>query len=129
MVKFRLMYYNMSDDFITMATKEILDDVLGIEQIYKTCSSDDDIFNKSSKFQVHTHKIKGLAPMMGKEQLGALSALLDGIMKKANDGKKFPGIFDILQQTIFDMKKSLEEPNYDLTLVTSNIKKNLSDVD
>ena len=57
----------MSDEFIQLATKEINEEILGIGDILKSCSDDALVFENSDKLQKHTHKIKGLAPMMGKK--------------------------------------------------------------
>jgi len=78
----------MSDEFLTIATKEINDEITGLENILNLCENNDDVYQNANKFQKHTHKIKGLAPMMGKEEIGSLSSLLDGMLKKMIEGKK-----------------------------------------
>ena len=57
----------MSDEFTQVATKEINEELDGIEGILNSCTNDDDITNNSTDIEKHLHKIKGLAPMMGQE--------------------------------------------------------------
>ena len=75
----------MSDEFISLATKEINDEISEIETILNSCKNDDDVNQNSTQLQKHTHKIKGLAPMMGKEELGELSSAVLGYNIKKND--------------------------------------------
>jgi len=117
----------MSDEFITIATKEINDEITGLENILNICVNDDDVYQNSDKFQKHTHKIKGLAPMMGKEELGGLSSLLDAMLKKSIEGKKFGGIFDILTESFDLMKNSMNTTNSDLSQINNKIKQLLPD--
>ena len=117
----------MSDEFITIATKEINDEITGLENILNICVDDDDVYQNADKFRKHTHKIKGLAPMMGKEELGGLSSLLDVIFKKTIEGKKIEGIFDILTESLHSMKNSMNTSNYDLGEINNKIKQFLPD--
>jgi len=95
-------------------------------KILSTCQNDDNVSLNSDKFQKSTHKIKGLAPMMGKEELGELTALLDTMFKKISEGKQIEGIFDILTDSIHSMNNSMTEPDYDLNPITDKIKQFLS---
>ncbi len=72
----------MSDEFIEIATKEINEEISELDKLLSTCQNDANIFSSADKFQKHTHKIRGLAPMMGKEELGNFSAILDSVLKK-----------------------------------------------
>ena len=112
----------MSDEFLAVATKEITDDIVSIENILKLCTNDIDVFQNASKFQKHTHKIKGLAPMMGKESLGDLSSSLDNIFKKIVDGDHVNGIFNLMQDSIIHMKKSMDELDYDFSQINEKIR-------
>ena len=113
----------VSDEFIAVATKEVTDDIDSIENILKSCTNDVDIFQNASKFQKHTHKIKGLAPMMGKESLGNLSSSLDNIFKKIIDGENINGVFNLMLELIFPMKQSMNEPDYDFSQINEMIGK------
>ena len=117
----------MSDEFIAIATKEINDEITGLENILNICANNDDVYQNANEFQKHTHKIKGLAPMMGKEELGGLSSLLDDMLKTTIEGKKIEGIFDILTDSIHSMKNSMNGPNCDLSQINNKIKQLLSD--
>jgi len=112
----------MSDEFLTVATKEVTDDIDSIENILKLCTNDIDVFQNASKFQKHTHKIKGLAPMMGKESLGDLSSSLDDIFKKIIDGENVNHIFNLMQESITHMKKSMNEADYDFSQINEKIR-------
>ena len=117
----------MPDEFIKVATEEINDEITNLENILNFCTNNDDVFQNANNFQKHTHKIKGLAPMMGKEELGILSSMLDGILKEMIQGKKNGGIFDILTESLFYMKNSMNESNCDLSQINNKIKQLLSD--
>ena len=118
----------MSDKFIALATKEINDEISGIETILSSCKNDDDVNQNSSQLQRHTHKIKGLAPMMGKGELGDLSSQLDTILKKIIEGKQVQGIFDIFIESLSQMKNSMIEPNFNLSQINNKIKHILLDL-
>jgi chemotaxis protein histidine kinase CheA len=111
----------MSDEFIAVATKEVTDDIDSIENILKLCANDVDVFQNASKFQKHTHKIKGLAPMKGKESLGDLSSSFDNIFKKIIDGENVDGIFNLIVESIIHMKKSMNETDYDFSQINERI--------
>jgi len=117
----------MTDEFIKVATKEINDEITNLENILNFCTNNDDVYQNANKFQKHTHKIKGLAPMMGKEELGGLSSQLDDILKEMIQGKKIGGIFDILTESLHYMKNSMNESNCDLSQINNKIKQLLSD--
>jgi chemotaxis protein histidine kinase CheA len=111
----------MSDEFLKIATKEINEDIIELEKTLFSCKNDTDVISNASQFQKYTHKIKGLAPMMGKENLGDLSSSLDSIFKKLLDASKVEGIFNILNDVIPAMKLVMIEPNYDLTEIKQKI--------
>jgi HPt (histidine-containing phosphotransfer) domain-containing protein len=112
----------MSDDFITVATQEIRDDVLGMSNIMNSCQNDINVYDVADELKKHTHKIKGLSPMMGNDDLGSLSASLDLMLKNIVEGKKFEGVFDIMSQSIIAMNLSLDNSPNDLNLITDKIK-------
>ncbi|MFQ5781916.1 MAG: Hpt domain-containing protein [Nitrosopumilus sp.] len=118
----------MSDEFISLATKEINEEISGIEIILNSCKNNDDVNKNSAQIQRHTHKIKGLAPMMGKEELGELSSHLDTMLKKIIGGNQIQEIFEILTESINQMKNSMNEPNSDLNPITNKIKQYLSNL-
>ena len=111
----------MSDEFLKVATTEINDDISELEKILFSCKTDADVISCVDKFQKHTHKIKGLAPMMGKDDLGILSASLDSIFKKILNGSRLENIFGILNDSIYCMKLTMAEPDSDLTEIKNRI--------
>ena len=112
----------MSDEFLKVATIEINDDISELEKILFSCKTDTDVVSCADKFQKHTHKIKGLAPMMGKESLGDLSSSLDDIFKKIVNGDNVNGIFNLIQESVTHMKKSMNELDYDFSHINEKIK-------
>ena len=111
----------MSDEFLKIATSEINDEISEISKILNSCSNDEEIHHKSKDLQSHTHKIKGLAPMMGKEELGSVCAMLDMVMKKINEGDKVEGILDILSDSLPFMVHSMNVPGFDMKPILEKI--------
>ncbi len=113
----------MSDEFIEVATREINEELSGILAILDTCQNDADVSKNSEKIEQHMHKIKGLAPMMGKEGIGNLAKTLDLILKKIVSGQKVDGFIEPLSTSIKQMTFAMGNP-YDL----SEIHKQVSDI-
>ena len=118
----------MSDEFIETATKEINEEISELDKILSKCQNNENVFSNADKFQKHTHKIKGLAPMMGKEELGSFSAILDSILKKMIDGVTIDGVFDILSDSISSMKQYMSEPDYNLSEIKIRISQILNNL-
>jgi len=119
----------MSDEFIKIATNEINEEISALEKIIADCQNDADVLSNADKFEKSTHKIKGLAPMMGKEELGSFSGVLDSILKKMIDGVTIDGIFSIFCDSISSMKQCMIEPGYnfeEIKLRISQIQNNLN---
>ena len=87
-----------------------------------------DVFSSAGKLQKHTHKIKGLTPMMGKEELGSFSVILDSILKKMIDGVIIDGIFNDVADSISLMKKSMSESECDLAEIKNRISQILNNL-
>lgn len=113
----------MTDEFLEVATKEIHGELHGLKHFLALCETDRDVIEASSQFQKHTHKIKGLAPMMGKKPLGDVSHSLDSLFKKIIDGKDVPGIFSVVSEIIPFMISMMDEPEYDSEKVKEKISK------
>jgi HPt (histidine-containing phosphotransfer) domain-containing protein len=71
----------LSDDFLKAATKEIQEELDTLQQILGNCNNDIDIFNNGKEIQMHLHKIKGLAPMMGQKDIGEIAKLTDAVVR------------------------------------------------
>ena len=78
----------MSEEFTKVATKEINDEIASINKILKSCKTDLDISKNSKSIEGHIHKIKGLAPMMGKSGIGVIATLNDSLLTHIIEGKK-----------------------------------------
>ena len=111
----------MSDESITTTTDEINDEISNMENILHFCKNNDDVYQNANNFQKHTHKIKGLAPIIGKEELGVLSSMLDDILNEMIQGKKNGGIFDILTESLCHMRNSMYESNSDMSQINNKI--------
>lgn len=112
----------MSEEFIRVATEEINSELDKISNILTLCHSDKDVFNKSSEIEKHLHKIKGLAPMMGKTQVGEISSILDSILKQVIDGKTINDVFRIIKQSTDYMQKNMQDDDFDLRIFKNEIK-------
>lgn len=110
----------MSDEFIRVATQEINEELSGIRTILGSCLNDSDVSKNSQQIEAHMHKIKGLAPMMGKENVGHLAKTLDAILKKIVAGNNVDGFFNPLVSSIEQMTLSMEK-SYDLTTIHKQV--------
>ncbi|QDI89498.1 phosphorelay protein [Candidatus Nitrosopumilus sp. SW] len=117
----------MSDEFIKLATKEIHEEILGMGNILNSCSDDAKVFQNSDRLQKHTHKIKGLAPMMGKGSMGSLANVLDDILKQIMVGKTPGGIFDVFAYSHEKLTQNMSN-NSDLEPVIEKAKNFLNDM-
>lgn len=113
----------MSEEFIRAATNEIVQDLEDISSILQSCEGDNDITKNSGQIEKHMHRIKGLAPMMGKVDVGELAKILDSLLKYILTGKKIDGFFAALTMSIEQMKIAMKKP-HDLT----QIQKQISDI-
>ena len=116
----------MSDEFLKIATAEINDEISEIQNILNFCHSSLDVSVNAAKIQKSTHKIKGLAPMMGKEEVGRLSSLLDSVLKKIMDGAIIDEIFESLIDAVTEMKNSMTNSDYNLDKIKQRISKIIS---
>ena len=99
----------MSDEFLKVATQEINDELSSITKILDSCKNDADVSKNSDKIEQHMHKIKGLAPMMGKENVGNLAKALDFVLKKIISGYHVDGFFEPLSISIKQMTTAMEK--------------------
>lgn len=104
----------MSDEFLILATAEINNEIAKIQNILNSCHNNFDISENVVNFQKSTHKIKGLAPMMGKPELGNFSGLLDSILKKIIDGAVLNNLSELIFSAVTEMKNSMIYPDYNL---------------
>jgi chemotaxis protein histidine kinase CheA len=111
----------MSDEFLKIASGEINDEISKIQKILDFCQTNDDVSANAVKIQKSTHKIKGLAPMMGKEELGELSGILDFVLKKIIEGAASDEILKSLIIAVNEMKNSMIHSDYNLNEIKQKI--------
>lgn len=106
----------MSEEFLRVAKEEVSQDIAEIGNLLNHCSNDADITKHASDIEKHVHKIKGLTPMMGQDQIGNIASLVDKILKVVLSGKTIPGIHHTLTQSHGFMKSAIDGnvANYDL---------------
>ena len=117
----------MSDEFTQVATKEINEELDGIQGILNSCTNDDDISNNSTDIEKHLHKIKGLAPMMGQKGVGEIAALNDTLMKKIIGGQIVEDIFEISNESIHLMKNLMNGSTINIAELKAKLKTRYSE--
>ena len=95
----------MSDNFLRIARKEIQEELEGLHKILSSCSNDNDISNNGNSIEKHLHKIKGLAPMMGQNDVGEIAKMTDTILKHIITKGTLVGTYQILVESNYVMKK------------------------
>ena len=110
----------MADEFLDVAKREIREDLSGFESLLANCKNDHDVVEITSKFQKHTHKIMGLAPMMGNEPLGNVAKALDSLLKKLADDD-VQGIFSLLSEISPFMNSLMIEPEFNSEKIQEKI--------
>jgi chemotaxis protein histidine kinase CheA len=118
----------MSEEFIKAATQEINEEITGIQHILNYCKNNSDLSANAGEIQKHTHKIKGLAPMIDKEDLGLLSAMLDSILQKIMKGKQLDDLLKLFTMVITEMTASMTSSNYDLNKIKKHVSLISSDI-
>ena len=116
----------MSDEFIKVATEEIKEEIAKIEKILDSCKNDFDVKNNSVTIEKHLHKIKGLAPMMGKSQIGEIALLNDVLLNQIIDGKNISGMYTILNESNEFMKLSIQNSDGNFHELKQKIETNYS---
>ncbi|HSB84512.1 MAG TPA: hypothetical protein VLD64_08510 [Nitrosarchaeum sp.] len=111
----------MSKEFLKIATDEINHEISQIQNILNSCPTSHELCKNAAQIQKSTHKIKGLAPMMGKEQLGVLSGLLDSVFKKISDITITDEMFHLLISAVSEMKNSMIHNDYNLDEIKQKI--------
>lgn len=113
---------NMPDEFTKVARQEINDELEKHSKILQSCKNDDDVIKNSSEIEKQLHKIKGLAPMMGQQQIGEIASINDSLIKKIIDGNKIAGIFETMNKSHQLMKELMSDSSKDVSEFLKNIK-------
>lgn len=99
----------MSDEFLRVAIKEINEELNHISNILKSCMSDGDVSENCEKIEGHFHKIKGLAPMMGKTKVGRIAELIDSLLKNILEGNIIEDIRILLIESNDFMQNDMKD--------------------
>lgn len=97
----------LSDNFLRMAQKEVKEDIESIETILDSCKNDSDISANATHIGKYLHKIKGLAPMMGQNDIGEISQLTDKLIKHIISKGPVKDSYLILIESVKTMKQLL----------------------
>ena len=97
----------MSDNFPKEAKKEVSEDIKRIKIILDSCKNDSDISANATYIEKHLHQIKGLAPMMGQNDLGEISQLADKLLKHIIANGPVVDSYQILIESVITMKQLL----------------------
>ena len=95
----------MSDNFLTIARKEIQEELNALDQILARCGNDTDVSNNAQSIEKHLHKIKGLAPMMGQNDVGEIAKMTDAILKHVITNGVLTGSYQTLVESNLVMKE------------------------
>ncbi|MBI5698252.1 MAG: Hpt domain-containing protein [Thaumarchaeota archaeon] len=118
----------MSEEFLRVAKKELTADIAEIGNLLKTCSSDADVIKNASEIEKHTHKIKGLAPMMNQEEIGQIATLLDKILKGVPSGKSDASLYQTMSVSHKFMQDAIEGDKSGFEALRSEIEHNYKDL-
>ena len=117
----------MSDEFLRIAKEEVTDDIAKIGNILKNCSGDSDVSKRAAEIEKHTHKLKGLAPMMGQSEIGDIASILDVVLKGAISGKPVPGIFQAVEKSNQFMLDAINGLKFDFASLKNDLNKKYSE--
>jgi hypothetical protein len=117
----------MSDEFIQVATKEIIEELDEIKKIIDICENDADVSKNCKYIEKHIHKIKGLAPMMEKPDVGTISLLNDKLLKHMIEGKPINGIYQIISDSNDLMKQDMQGSKINAESLIQKISDNYSE--
>ncbi|MDE1829696.1 MAG: Hpt domain-containing protein [Thaumarchaeota archaeon] len=95
----------MSDEFLKVAKQEIQSELDELERITVHCNDDERIFKNSQSIKEHIHKIRGLAPMIGQDEVGEIATTSDYMLKYIINKGPLSGSCSAITKMIDDMKK------------------------
>ncbi len=116
----------MSDEFLRVAKEEVSDDIAKISNLLKNCSVDSDVSKNAIEIEKHTHKLKGLAPMMGQSEIGDVAATLDALLKLVISGKSIPEIFQAIKKSNQFMLDAINDNKSDYVQLRNDLNKKYS---
>jgi len=116
----------LSEEFLRVAKKEVSDDIAEIGNLLRACSGDSDISKNAAEIEKHTHKIKGLAPMMGQIEIGDVASTLDALLKMAISGNMPPDLFHSIKKSHQFMLDTIDGHESDFASLKSDLDKKYS---
>ncbi len=112
----------MTDEFIKVSEKEINEDLEGISKILDSCKNDNGLKEKCQEIKNHLHKIKGLAPMMGKKGISEIASINDSLLKKILEDNMVDGIFETISESNQLMKNLMQDSTTEMNEFIKTIK-------
>lgn len=116
----------MSEEFLRVAKKEVSDDITEIGNILLSCRADSDILKNAAQIEKHTHKIKGLAPMMGQNEIGNVAATLDALLKMVISERQIPDLFQSIKKSHQFMLDAITDREADYASLKNELDKKYS---
>lgn len=95
----------MSDEFFKIARQEIESEINSLQEIFRVCMTDQQFYDRAKDIERHLHKIKGLAPMMGEEEVGKIAKLGNMVTKHVLDHGMLNGSHDVITDSIHMMQQ------------------------
>lgn len=114
----------MSDEFLRVARQEIQSELDILNEIFLTCTNDEQLYEKSTEIEKHMHKIKGLAPMMEQEKVGEIARIIDIVLKHVVNHGSLKGSHGITMDAINTMSSLFSEH---VNIQIDDFKKHLRD--
>lgn len=121
-----LMNLNMSDEFLRVATNEINEEIKEISKILQSCKNDSDVSKNGTEIEKHFHKIKGLAPMMGKKKVGKIAELIDAVLKHVLEGNTPKNIYSIMILSTQFMESDMQDSSTEYEKLKEKIENEFS---
>ncbi len=118
----------MSEEFIRVATREINEEIGFITEILKSCIDNSSAIKKASLIEKHVHKIKGLAPMMRKMDIGEIAVMSHKILKHVIEGNDLDGVYEILLECNKFMIDSMHGDNLKMHQLKQKIEANYANL-
>jgi len=112
----------LTDEFAKVSEKEINEDLEGISKILDSCKNDNGLKEKCQEIKNHLHKIKGLAPMMGKKGISEIASINDSLLKKILEDNMVDGIFETISESNQLMKNLMQDSTTEMNEFIKTIK-------
>lgn len=116
----------MSEEFLRVAKKEVSEDIAEIGNLLHACSDDSDISKNAAEIEKHTHKLKGLAPMMGQTEIGDVASTLDALLKLVISERSIPDLFQAIKKSHQFMLDTISDRESDYISLKNELDKKYS---